>query len=63
MLSTYNLDIVQKLPELRALEYQNLSDVIGRVIKTLKIRKTLQNKQKEIEEQIEHRFQKLAKMP
>ena len=35
MLSTYNLDIVQKLPELRALEYQNLSDVIARVIKTL----------------------------
>ena len=54
MLSTYNLDIVQKLPELRALEYQNTSDVIARVIKTL------QNKQKEIEEQIENRYQKLT---
>lgn len=47
MLSTFNLDIVQKLPELRALECQNVRDVISRLIKTL------QNKQGEIEEQIE----------
>lgn len=54
MLSSFNLDIVQKLPELRTLECQQVSDVISRVIKTL------QNKQKEIEEQIEQRFQKLT---
>ena len=54
MLTLLNIDIVEKLPELRALETKQVDDVISRLIKTL------QNKQKEIEGQIEERYQKLT---
>ena len=53
-MTTFNLDIVQKLPELRQLETQQTRDVFSRIIKTLL------NKQSEIEKQIESRFQKLS---
>lgn len=44
MLSHFNLDIVEKLPELRRLETQQVQNVIQRIIKTLN------NKQREMEQ-------------
>ena len=54
MLSHFNLDIVEKLPELRRLETQQVQNVIQRIIKTLN------NKQRELEQQIDEKFTKLA---
>ena len=54
MLSTFNLDIVEKLPQVRALEIAQVRDVIARLVKTL------YNKQGELEQQIEQRFAKLT---
>ena len=54
MLSHFNLDIVEKLPELRRLETQQVQNVIQRIIKTLN------NKQRELEQQIDEKFKKLA---
>lgn len=54
MLTIFNLDIVERLPELKALETKQVGDVIARIVKTL------HNKQREIEEQIEGRYQKLT---
>ena len=43
MLTTFNLDIVEKLPAVRELETQQVRDVVARIVKTL------YNKQKELE--------------
>lgn len=50
MISTFNLDVVEKLPELRRVETQQLQDVIERIVKTLL------NKQREIQQQIDQKF-------
>ena len=44
MLANFNLDIVEKLPELRRLESLQVQNVITRLVKTL------YNKQREIEQ-------------
>ena len=54
MLTDFNLDIVERLPELKALETKQVGDVIARIVKTLN------NKQREIEEQIDGRYKKLT---
>ena len=43
MLTTFNLDIVEKLPAVRELETKQVRDVVARIVKTL------YNKQKELE--------------